>query len=69
MNIDERLSGKTSDEIAQILSDLEKERNKYEDSNDLIEDELSKLGREILSIRSRMKELEDTLRQGRKLVR
>ena len=68
-SIEERLSGKNSDQIANVLTELEQSLKGYENANDTIEDELSKLGREILAIRSRMKELEDTLRQGRKLVR
>lgn len=67
--IEERISGKNSDQIANIQTEIEKELNDYEASNDLIENEISSLGREILAKRSRIKELEDTLRQGRKLVR
>lgn len=67
--IEDTLQGKSTDDIAQILSDLEREIDEKENGTDLVEGEISKLGRDILGLRSRIKELEDTLRMGRKLLR
>lgn len=67
--IEERLAGKNTDEISTIQVELEKEKNKIELDNDTINDEISRLDREVLKLRERKKELEDVLRKGNQLVR
>ena len=69
MIIEEMISGKTTDDLVNLLTVIEKERNAIENSNDLIDNEISRIDREILVLRTQKKDLEDTVRHGKKLVR
>lgn len=69
ISIEERISGKNKDEISNLMTEIEKERNTLEYNNDMIDDEISRIDREILRLREKKKELEDVTRKGRQLVR
>ena len=69
MSIETRLMGMTSDEITQVITELEKEQNSQEKNIDTIESEISRIDREILKLRERKKDLEETARKGRQIVR
>lgn len=69
MTIDERLSGLNSDEITQLLTVIEIELLTLESNNDMVENEISRIDREMLKLMDNKKEMEDTVRKGRQLVR
>lgn len=69
MTIEEIIAGKNTDEIGNIIVELEKELAAIENNMTTIKREMNDIDRQILDLRKRKKTLDDVIDEGRDLVR